>query len=848
MMMLKGPLQLYTTTPILTYSDQLGSKILGNYSLLSLSITPQDLLYMTMQEPEIYVGQENNATVLVENHISNCHQDNLEFMNQFINRIMLVDTPQFTYQDEVFVSTVLQKLGITNISGFISQVRNTTEHTELLQNLVSRYFEEGTVLKQTADRIWHKDYIQTEKQIVTDETDNINMESVYMNIAKRLHIAENNNILYEYNKPAATGVLWNHTTMTLMPFIEQADMIELQQLRNDIYRQKTENVMPQINVYENMELRNTNVTESLVMGTLNSAILLNLIKDVNYEVNQSFYADRYFWQDYKNVMYGNALDTFQRFENYQQMETSNIFDKNQYIDHMTRLYQDEYSMVQMLFRVSDFVEEHQESSLHAIAEHTYLSLMGNQSLQQILTQGAQINNRLAQNLVNARYYADDVKILNQLKEKEESILLLKEIAKENFEHMTLSESENNVTQNNDLLIEKIRQNFDEKNEKYINNIDCEVNYLHEIENMHLAKNYHTNTNHNDRLQIQNVEHIENLEQLTYRVLEDSQIHDSNMTVQEYITYLDAINEKNLHMQQILRETKPVKQKTGRVVVDRKQARKQSLRALENPEEVIREIYENSRTIEREVPVAVRQYLQLTDETTRTVLEELMGLGSHDTSKEGAEQIERHISTVEQILNRKTERIEENYQVITKPEPIPEEVKTFLVHYMNQIEKHENQIRQENTVANTTVKMISQELTGTITNIENKVIEKVKAPITHIESLQREDVAVPRQVTHYEMTQLVHKEKQQLRDEIKEEVLNSIERMQINTTQELDYQQVESITRKQMEETRNEIIKRQQETIQEIVNRKLMTQMRTISDKVYKDIERKLQEERRRRGY
>ena len=148
MIMLKGPLQLYTTNPILTYSDQLGSKILGNYRLMSLSITPQDLLHITMQEPEIYVEQENDGTVLIENHISNTHQDNLEFMNQFINRIMLVDTPQFTYQDEVFVSTVLKKLGIMNISEFISQVRKTTEHTELLQNLVNRYFEEGTVIKQ----------------------------------------------------------------------------------------------------------------------------------------------------------------------------------------------------------------------------------------------------------------------------------------------------------------------------------------------------------------------------------------------------------------------------------------------------------------------------------------------------------------------------------------------------------------------------------------------------------------------------------------------------------------------------------------------------------------------------
>lgn len=993
MIMLKGPLQLYTTNPILTYSDQLGSKILGNYSLMSLSITPQDLLHITMQEPEIYVEQENGGTVLIENHISNTHQDNLEFMNQFINRIMLVDTPQFTYQDEVFVSTVLKKLGITNISEFISQVRKTTEHTELLQNLVNRYFEEGTVIKQTAERILQKDYIQTEKQIITDDEENALTESVYMNIVKRLHVAENNNILYEYTKPAATGALLNHHTMTLMPFIEQSDMIELQQLRNDIYRQNIENVMPQINAYENMEFHVDEVTQDHVTGALNSAILLNLIKDVNYELSQSFYADRYFWQDYRKVMYGNALDTFQRFEDYQQSEIANITDGRQYIDYMTRLYQDEYSMVEMLFRTSDFIGEQEENPGNSIAEHTYLSLMDNQSLQQILTQGEKISNKIAKNIVNARYYADDVTILNQLKDKEEYILLLKEIAKENLDYITLSEHDTTVTQNNVFKIEKLRQYFEELNHnnsmlsnenvvskylqilnnlrqniydgKYTDDMNNEINLLEQVENIHIIKKQDafweingkeltknevseyitnlitrtenlkqqfnnnvlaqpkyddtymteqirqeiTNPNHIAISQVQKADHVtenlihiewshtdvengtiteeqyqeyllqnqghknaaeqmeqevtdrsrvnltqlevnnvKNLEELTHLVLDQSQVHSSNMTEQEYIAYLDAINEKNLHMQQILKEAAPIKHKTGKVVVDRKEALKQSLRALENPEEVIREIYENSGTIEREVPANIRHYLELTDESTRMVLEEVMGIRPHDAVSENTEQVERHISTVEQILKQETERMEENLQTLERPEPISEETKNILLHYMNQIEMYENQIRDENTIVDTTLSVVAQELTENVNKIENNLTHLVKAPITNIEALQPKEVTVPRQVVHNEVTQMIHKEKQQLRDEIREEVLNSLDRIQIHNTQEIDYQQVESMTQKQIEETKREIIKRQQETIQEIVNRKLMTQMGTISDKVYKDIERKLQGERRRRGY
>ena len=119
MLMLKSPLQLHSIANITTVNDQLNQKILGNYQLLNLSITSEDLLHMTLQEPEIYVAMGNEQTTVVENHLVNQNNMKLEAVNQFINRIMLLHTEQFTYQDEVYISSILQKLGIMDVSSFI---------------------------------------------------------------------------------------------------------------------------------------------------------------------------------------------------------------------------------------------------------------------------------------------------------------------------------------------------------------------------------------------------------------------------------------------------------------------------------------------------------------------------------------------------------------------------------------------------------------------------------------------------------------------------------------------------------------------------------------------------------
>ena len=131
MLITKNPLTLQSISAFGIYSDSLGEKIYGNYQVFGTMIKGEDLIHMTMQEPDIYVGIQNNGPFLVDNQIRADNQVKLELINQLINRIMLYDSPEFTYQDEVFVASVLQKLGVAGVNLFLGQVKLHMEKNEL---------------------------------------------------------------------------------------------------------------------------------------------------------------------------------------------------------------------------------------------------------------------------------------------------------------------------------------------------------------------------------------------------------------------------------------------------------------------------------------------------------------------------------------------------------------------------------------------------------------------------------------------------------------------------------------------------------------------------------------------
>jgi uncharacterized metal-binding protein len=82
----------------------------------------------------------------------------------------------------------------------------------------------------------------------------------------------------------------------------------------------------------------------------------------------------------------------------------------------------------------------------------------------------------------------------------------------------------------------------------------------------------------------------------------------------------------------------------------------------------------------------------------------------------------------------------------------------------------------------------------------------------------------------------------------EEITQNIKQdtgFKINTYEQTDESQV---TVKQLQEMKKELIRQSEESVTRIVNQNIQTQVHAISDMVYLELEKRLRNEQRRRGY
>ena len=100
----------------------------------------------------------------------------------------------------------------------------------------------------------------------------------------------------------------------------------------------------------------------------------------------------------------------------------------------------------------------------------------------------------------------------------------------------------------------------------------------------------------------------------------------------------------------------------------------------------------------------------------------------------------------------------------------------------------------------------------------------------------------------EKISLIHQQKEQINQEVVEEVLNQLEANRKVKIQNETTEQTEHIVVNQIQKTKKEIMTESQQIVENMIHRELQTNLHTISEQVYRDLEKRLLSERRRRGY
>ena len=148
MLTIHTPIELTVDPSILQLNDNFTERLTGNYKMIGSGLEPEDMLHFMSEPPEVYL-EEGGMTALIDNKtVFENRTLKMDVINNVLNRILVSDTYRMTYQDKVFIESVLSRVGVTDVKTFISQVQNIRQEMKNVSRLTDLYWSESEILSQ----------------------------------------------------------------------------------------------------------------------------------------------------------------------------------------------------------------------------------------------------------------------------------------------------------------------------------------------------------------------------------------------------------------------------------------------------------------------------------------------------------------------------------------------------------------------------------------------------------------------------------------------------------------------------------------------------------------------------
>lgn len=313
MLTLKAPLELRCNPAMISSWESFYHRITGNYGLLSAGIEREDLLHMVTTPPELYIEEGGMTSIVQNTRIQNSQETRLEVLNNLLNRISVTEEVRLTYQDRVYITDVLQKLGVREVNRFMEQVYRLKEETRSTEHLISLYWNHLEELTRQVETYQSQ---EREKETVRlqQETDT-SVFTLHEEIMNRLQTG----VIYQILNNFQTNHPWSSQTVTRqeLQMTEQkrvAVQILLHQLRREVKGGKLPLFYVHHNAYEQMEPVEGVPMEIQVGSQITSAVLLNLIDNLYLNRFEKKQNREDTWLSMEYALYQTAENTLYRLK------------------------------------------------------------------------------------------------------------------------------------------------------------------------------------------------------------------------------------------------------------------------------------------------------------------------------------------------------------------------------------------------------------------------------------------------------------------------------------------------------------------------------------------------------
>lgn len=765
MLRIQKPVDMKTGRDIRTLSEKLNETIPANYSIFNEKIDAEELLFLMTNPPEAaqFLNSEENVNIF---HIASTHKKvNLEVINNFLNRISAYGTSSFTYQDSVYVSNVLNKLGITDVSEFLKEVGGIRENTQHVKTLI-RVYQENLKVFQLAHAAAEQ-RLQQETESHEQVEGSAPEDRYYLNtkIYKRLNTEKLYDIVARFAHPNQF-FQWEifPSQVAVMEQAKVHEQLKLQQLKEQAGMESPEIPGSSFNRYERHENSSHYQERKNIIASAVAAGLVNLTNSIFVNKTVQELTKQDYWYRMTSAIYQSAENAVQRFSSYDLRSAVNRGAHSLTVEQTNKLYQEEL-----------------------------------------------------QNLESVQNVLYSIKAAHQRLETREEVYPL-----ESFPQRILVE---------------------------------EGTTTHEEENtVHTVNQF-----------------AEQINQIVNSRTEAAAEGETNVYKQ-----LQEINQKNVRIYQKIKDAslqEPKKAPAGRSALDAQRIRRAALEALDHPEQAIQQffsqvvnpqetidlvkLYPALESLEPEdramTEAALLSRLELRERegsafegTAAALNRELNSLqqgrpeaGSADFPHSPAELIGSPVAPMWEEISR---QLDESVSQLLKSGSLPKAYEQAAREERQRPQLGEN--TEKEVLVHKTLEQQSREERQLLEARETvkREVSQVLEPIvkTHLPEIKEA-------AQGHRSLPMIHKQMNDISDEIFEEINRSqVTRQQevvnesIVKTETLNKQEINSITRQVTEKTT--------ENIASTIDKTIIGQLDTITEKVYSQLERKLGMERSRRGY
>lgn len=311
MLKLTTPIKTVLDPEFLASTDSFNERITANYMQLGSQLNDVDLLHVMTEPPEIFVMDGGMTNMFSSTNVENIQIQKTKIINNLINRILISADGQLSYQDNVFITNILHKLGIKDEKTFLKQVNYLTSETKERHEAVKLYWDHLEELKELVSEYRQESRIETENTI-----EELSKPVLYLHeeVNKRLQTAAIYHIMksffdYSSSKRTITNDSYRITEQGRL----SSEML-LERLREEVRSEPAYLTYRHENYYEGDEITEQQVTVEEVSSRVTAAVLLNIIDNIYDNVYDKIDHTVNNWLSTEDTYFGAAENTLYRIE------------------------------------------------------------------------------------------------------------------------------------------------------------------------------------------------------------------------------------------------------------------------------------------------------------------------------------------------------------------------------------------------------------------------------------------------------------------------------------------------------------------------------------------------------